>query len=35
VRGTLYITGDAEADRLLNGDGTALPIGMLLDQQMQ
>ena len=32
--GTLYITGDAEADRLLNTDGTALLIGMLLDQQV-
>jgi uncharacterized HhH-GPD family protein len=34
VAGTLYITGDAEADRLLNTDGTALLIGMLLDQQV-
>ena len=32
--GTLFITGDAEADALLNGDGTALLIGMLLDQQV-
>src|SRR4051794_34805748 len=32
--GTLYITGDAEADGLLNEDGTALLIGMLLDQQV-
>ena len=32
--GTLYITGDAEADGLLNHDGTALLIGMLLDQQV-
>src|SRR6476659_7020383 len=32
--GTLYITGDAEADGLLNTDGTALLIGMLLDQQV-
>ncbi|MFN8024113.1 MAG: HhH-GPD-type base excision DNA repair protein [Acidimicrobiales bacterium] len=32
--GTLYITGDDEADRLLNTDGTALLIGMLLDQQV-
>ncbi|HSB85326.1 MAG TPA: HhH-GPD-type base excision DNA repair protein [Ilumatobacteraceae bacterium] len=32
--GTLYITGDADADRLLNTDGTALLIGMLLDQQV-
>lgn len=32
--GSLYITGDADADRLLNTDGTALLIGMLLDQQV-
>ncbi len=32
--GTLYITGDSEADGLLNRDGTALLIGMLLDQQV-
>jgi uncharacterized HhH-GPD family protein len=32
--GTLYITGDATADGLLNRDGTALLIGMLLDQQV-
>lgn len=31
---TLAITGDADADRLLNTDGTALLIGMLLDQQV-
>jgi uncharacterized HhH-GPD family protein len=30
----LYITGDAAADQLLNTDGTALLIGMLLDQQV-
>lgn len=34
ARGTLYITGDPDADRLLNRDGTALLIGMLLDQQV-
>jgi uncharacterized HhH-GPD family protein len=34
VAGSLYITGDAEADGLLNDDGTALLIGMLLDQQV-
>lgn len=34
VAGTLYITGDADADELLNTDGTALMIGMLLDQQV-
>jgi uncharacterized HhH-GPD family protein len=32
--GTLYITGDAAADGLLNRSGTALLIGMLLDQQV-
>ena len=32
--GTLYITGDPAADDLLNSDGTALLIGMLLDQQV-
>ncbi|MDH3307609.1 MAG: Fe-S cluster assembly protein HesB, partial [Acidimicrobiia bacterium] len=31
---TLAITGDEAADRLLNADGTALLIGMLLDQQV-
>lgn len=31
---TLAITGDTDADRLLNTDGTALLIGMLLDQQV-
>jgi uncharacterized HhH-GPD family protein len=34
MTGTLYITGDPEADQLLNVDGTALLIGMLLDQQV-
>jgi uncharacterized HhH-GPD family protein len=32
--GTLYITGDPAADALLNTDGLALLIGMLLDQQV-
>jgi uncharacterized HhH-GPD family protein len=32
--GTLQITGDADADRLLNTDPLALLIGMLLDQQV-
>lgn len=32
--GTLFITGDTAADELLNTDGTALLIGMLLDQQV-
>jgi len=31
---SLYITGDPSADELLNTDGTALLIGMLLDQQV-
>lgn len=34
MSGDLYITGDAAADRLLNRDGLALMIGMLLDQQV-
>jgi uncharacterized HhH-GPD family protein len=34
VAGSLYITADADADGLLNRDGTALLIGMLLDQQV-
>jgi uncharacterized HhH-GPD family protein len=34
MSGTLFITGDPEADELLNTDGTALLIGMLLDQQV-
>jgi uncharacterized HhH-GPD family protein len=34
VRGTLYITGNADKDALLNSDGTALLIGMQLDQQV-
>jgi uncharacterized HhH-GPD family protein len=32
--GTFYITGDTAADKLLNSNGTALLIGMLLDQQV-
>ena len=32
--GTLYITGDKASDRLLNTNGNALLIGMLLDQQV-
>ena len=32
--GTLYITGNPESDALLNANGTALLIGMLLDQQV-
>lgn len=34
MAGTLFITGDPTADELLNADGTALLIGMLLDQQV-
>ena len=34
MTGTLFITGDPESDALLNSDGTALLIGMLLDQQV-
>jgi uncharacterized HhH-GPD family protein len=34
VPGSLYITGDAETDGLLNHNGTALLVGMLLDQQV-
>lgn len=33
-QGTLYITGERSTDELLNTDGTALLIGMLLDQQI-
>lgn len=32
--GTLYITGNPKSDALLNSNGTALMIGMLLDQQV-
>ena len=32
--GTLYITGEPAADKLLNTDGLALLLGMLLDQQV-
>jgi len=34
VNGTLAITGDRDADRLLNTDPLALLLGMLLDQQV-
>jgi uncharacterized HhH-GPD family protein len=34
MAGTLYITGDTAADKLLNTDANALLIGMLLDQQV-
>jgi uncharacterized HhH-GPD family protein len=33
MKGTLAVTGDAEADHLLNTDPFALLVGMLLDQQ--
>ncbi|MSZ61035.1 MAG: Fe-S cluster assembly protein HesB, partial [Actinobacteria bacterium] len=32
--GTLYITGNPDSDAFLNANGTALLIGMLLDQQV-
>ena len=34
MAGTLYITGDAASDKLLNTDPNALLLGMLLDQQV-
>lgn len=34
AKGTLAITGDRDADRLLNSDPLALLLGMLLDQQI-
>ena len=34
LHGDLCVTGDPDADALLNGDATALVIGMLLDQQV-
>jgi len=34
MKGTLAVTGDPEADRLLNADPLALVLGMLLDQQV-
>jgi hypothetical protein len=35
MQGDLAVTGDAEADGLLNSDPLALLIGMLLDQHMR
>jgi hypothetical protein len=35
MKGTLAVTGNAEADALLNTDPLALVLGMLLDQHMQ
>lgn len=34
MAGTLYITGDKAADKLLNSNANALLLGMLLDQQV-
>jgi uncharacterized HhH-GPD family protein len=34
VNGDVHITGDPEKDALLNSDGTALLVGMQLDQQV-
>ena len=34
MSGTLFITGDPDADAFVNSDGTALLVGMLLDQQV-
>ncbi len=34
LTGTLWVTGDDDADHLLNTDGTALLVGMILDQQI-
>lgn len=35
MKGTLAVTGNADADALLNADPFALLTGMLLDQHMQ
>ena len=35
MQGDLSVTGNAEADALLNTNPLALLLGMLLDQQMQ
>jgi hypothetical protein len=35
MQGDLAVTGDSEADRLLNTDPLALLLGMLLDQHMR
>lgn len=34
MRGDLWVTGDTQADELLNTDPSALLVGMLLDQQV-
>jgi len=35
MQGTLAVTGEPEADELLNTDPLALLVGMLLDQHMR
>ena len=35
MQGDLAVTGNADADKLLNSDPLALLLGMLLDQHMQ
>ena len=35
MQATLRVTGNAEADELLNTDPLALLLGMLLDQKVQ
>jgi hypothetical protein len=35
MKGTLAVTGDPEADHLLNTDPLALLLGMLLDQKIR
>lgn len=35
MKGTLAVTGNAEADHLLNTDPLALVLGMMLDQQVR
>lgn len=35
MKGTLAVTGNPEADQLLNSDPLALVLGMLLDQNIQ
>jgi hypothetical protein len=35
MKGTLYVTGDADADHLVNTDPFAALLAMMLDQHMQ
>ena len=35
MKGTLAVTGNPDADKLLNTDPLALLLGMLLDQHIQ